>query len=177
MGLSPPLAYETRLFAMDIRSRCEPMYNHIALVQMCTSRTTLYMHLFACHSSCGSSLITDHMESECAMALNIHIIAGASRHTADRNKESKKKPCTTTYNKKSASTMTHSTRCVTKKMLLKRSAAATQGLNYHVLQFTPGPLDCSLAPKVWRAGSACAGMLTRQLRGHTTITSRETSLS
>ena len=38
-----------------------------------------------------------------------------------------------------------------------------QGFNYNVLQFKPGPLDCSIAPQKWRVGSACSGMIVSQL--------------
>ena len=62
--------------------------------------------------------------------------------------------------------------------MLKCSTPATQGFNYNVLQFKPGPIDCSMAPKVWRVGSVCAGMLTSQLQGHATASGGpKTSLS
>ena len=112
-------------------------------------------------SNFGSSISTNQMESEWAMALYNNNIAGANRN-ANENKKSTK-----TCNKKNA-------RCVTNKTL-KCSAPATQGFNYNVLQFKPGPIDCSMAPKVWRVGSACAGMLTSQLRDPVATATRPTT--
>ena len=94
------------------------------------------------------------MESEWAMALHNNNIAGANRNANDNNK-SKTNHRTKTYNKNNARRVT--------KTMLKRSAPATQGFTYNMLQFKPGPIDCSMAPKVWRVGRVCAGMLTSQL--------------
>ena len=42
--------------------------------------------------------------------------------------------------------------------------------------FKLGPIDCSMAPEVWRVGSCCARMLTSQLRGHVDTATRPKTL-